>query len=313
MSALASNDEIGALKLLNDVAKRFPQSRAVTFNLARVYGKLLMHEDAVAAYREVIKASPDNSAAWSNMAGQLLSLKRPKEADAGAQQAIKIDPSQAHSWRVLGFAADAQGQTSNAIRAFERASLLEPDNAQAWQALVILYQRSGQRQKAAVAQQRARRPPPPKPIAPRTQAIGAQLNASDEWGTKAEEVVERYIQAQEAGLEKFVRDWFAESVDYYTYGKVTRGFVVGDMRKHYSRWPKRTYVVTGPVKVAELPRTDTAAISFDVDFNVQDPGAGRWARGTAHNKWIVAWRAKGCEILSVRETVTNRRSSGKAR
>lgn len=179
--AILAAEFVKALKLLESVSSRFPESNEVFFNLGFTFDKLNFQEDAIHSYRQAIKLKPDDYRAWNNLALCLankgmneeaiaayreaikimpgdfyawynmgLSLQKigkPAEAEVAYRQAIKINPETAEAWYSLGWCLDSQDKKKEAITALQQAVKLKSDYMQAWYVLGLFLAQDGQKEK----------------------------------------------------------------------------------------------------------------------------------------------------------------------
>jgi tetratricopeptide (TPR) repeat protein len=152
---LSHSDPGSALKLLNELAKRYPDSSLVQLNFGEAYLKLGLLDDAIRSYRQVITAVPDSTLAWGNLAIVYLCNGQVAEGKTASETAIKLNPTDGFPWRVRGFYFLQIRQFQAAVEAFERSVKLAPDDAPNWRGLAFAYRDVGESAKAEAAEKKA--------------------------------------------------------------------------------------------------------------------------------------------------------------
>lgn len=110
--------------------------------------------------------------------------------------------------------------------------------------------------------------------------------------------VQSYLQAAQGASPAGEVAHYAESVDYFDSGKVSRDFVRKDQARYYRRWPERQFKLLGPPNI-ERKSTDSATVRFRVAYALQ--GNGEKASGRTEN--VVRLRREGSalRIVAIRE------------
>src|SRR5439155_26663351 len=59
----------------------------------------------------------------------------------------------------------------------------------------------------------------------------------------------------------------------------------------------------GDISLENSPTQNTATVSFDVHYSVQNPSRGKVKTGRAHQQWVLAKPGGSLKIISIAETV----------
>lgn len=85
------------------------------------------------------------------------------------------------------------------------------------------------------------------------------------------EFVGVYLRAGEGDRLDLALDLYADTVDYYDFGLVSKEFIFQDKKSYTARWPQRRYQRTS--EIATLASTSsTRTIRFDYSYHVARPG-----------------------------------------
>lgn len=295
--ALAENDAITALKLLNTLALKHSEEAILWFKFGYAYDKLGLYEDAVTAYEKALKILPTNGIGWTNMAISLSKLKRWNEAAKAGREAIKIAPDYPQAWALLGFVAFEENKFRDAIGAFEKAAQLKPDDAENWRWLSICYSRVGNVQKMNEADLNWKH----------FRSVSPPTNASTGEADRFTQLVARSLTAFEqhdvaASMEKY-----ADHVNYYEHGIVDRNFITKDLQDYHSRWPVLKIRLSSPVEVTDTINADDKKLTFTYKFEASTQNRNRVSAGSAWNEWIVSTSGGDLKVTSENQKVTGRR------
>lgn len=113
-----------------------------------------------------------------------------------------------------------------------------------------------------VPQPQAAQPPPPQP-APPTDADGERITE------RAKTFVRDYLQAAETNKLDAEMSFYADRVNYFDHGNVTREFIERDVRRYYKRWPQRDYELLD-FKLTKAAGNDVE-VKFRISFEVKNP------------------------------------------
>ncbi|MEY2559843.1 MAG: eukaryotic-like serine/threonine-protein kinase [Verrucomicrobiota bacterium] len=98
---------------------------------------------------------------------------------------------------------------------------------------------------------------------------------------------------------------YADRVDYFDHGLVTKAFIARDCSSYVKAWPEIKVQITGAIDVSES-RPGQHTISFGYDFDARNRTKAKISRGHAADIWRVETRPGGFQIVYHRETITNR-------
>lgn len=98
---------------------------------------------------------------------------------------------------------------------------------------------------------------------------------------------------------------YAALVDYYENGLVDRAFITKDRQTYATAWPVVQFVPRGGIRISET-NTDRVTISFDYRFDARNR-KGIHSLGDAANIWVLDTSNGGLQIVSEKQTVTNRK------
>ena len=122
----------------------------------------------------------------------------------------------------------------------------------------------------------------------------------------ADEELMRFVQsylnaAQQPAPEAEVAH-FADRVRYFDDGMVDQGFIAGDQRRYYQRWPQRSFeLLKGPMITAHDGEAATA--KFTIRYQVSGPG--RRATGMTENTMRVQRFGDELRIVAISERKVN--------
>ncbi|MHA3771575.1 peptidoglycan-binding protein [Verrucomicrobiota bacterium sgz303538] len=149
-------------------------------------------------------------------------------------------------------------------------------------------------------------PPPPvseRPQRPRTERSETREPVEEEEPqgiTKAEarRLVNEYLAAAEQPTPEGEVSFFADKVDYFDSGKVSRSFIEKDQRNYYRRWPSRNFELLGDPELVRSSR-DAATVRFRLRYAVR--GSGDSAKGQIEEVVRLQRTDDGLKIVAIRE------------
>lgn len=295
--ALAENDAINALKLLNTLALKHSEEAILWFKFGYAYDKLGLYEDAVTAYEKALNILPTDGIGLTNMGISLSKLKRWKEAAKAGREAIKIVPDYPQAWALLGFVAFEENKFHDAVSAFERATQLKPDEAENWRWLSICYSRVGNVPKMHEADTKW------KTLRSATLPSNAPTGEADRFT----QLVTRSLTALEQNDVAASMEKYADHVNYYDHGVVDRTFITKDLQEYHSRWPVLKIRLSSPVEVTDTVNADEKKLTFTYKFEASSATRNRVSAGAAWNEWIVSTSGDNLNVISENQKVTSRR------
>ena len=120
----------GALKLLNDAAKLYPDNQYVYVNRGNIYSDSLQnYERALADYNKTIEINPQFSWPYFNRALVYRKLNRNDDALTDYQKALEIDPNYAKAYNSRAWMYCQQGKFNEALVDVDKALELKPNEA----------------------------------------------------------------------------------------------------------------------------------------------------------------------------------------
>lgn len=147
-------------------------------------------------------------------------------------------------------------------------------------------------------------PPSLEPRRPRTVSAPSASPEPSESSTdavNAEEVagfVQRYLKAAEAPQPDEEISFYADRVDYFDSGRVSRQFVAKDQASYYRRWPKREFTLVGAPQLVAT-KGPRATVRFRVRYTVTS--ASERASGSTENVVQLQREADGLKISGIHE------------
>lgn len=114
----------------------------------------------------------------------------------------------------------------------------------------------------------------------------------------------RFIESGGAETPDEVVSCYAELVDYYDQGQLSRDQIRQDATEHFGKWPKRSYRLVGEPQIAKESDTKEV-ITCDVAFEVSD--GKRRIEGVAQNS--ITLDVGTMKIVSIREKIVRRRTT----
>ena len=115
---------------------------------------------------------------------------------------------------------------------------------------------------------------------------------------EARRFVEAYLDAAEQPTPDQEVAFFAEQVNYFDSGKVSRRFIEKDQRNYYRRWTSRTFELIGQPEIIKAS-DDSATIRFRVRYELR--GKGGSAAGKTEEVMRLQRSGERWEIAGVRE------------
>ena len=118
--------------------------------------------------------------------------------------------------------------------------------------------------------------------------------------------IENHVRATEGADINTLLDDYAEEVDYYSAGVVSKDFIRKDREYFNKRWPKRTYTIIGEVQTANTSYEDEKTVQFTYDYYVQRENKSM--RGTAKNSFRVKKIGNVLKVIGENQEVVKRES-----
>lgn len=124
--------------------------------------------------------------------------------------------------------------------------------------------------------------------------------------TEVKAFVEGFLNAANKANIDYCLQLYADSIDYYGSGIVSKDFLRDDKRKYLGRWPIARNSLVGAIHAVDLPDDDAVSVEFDTEFHVSSPERNASISGRAHNIMILKRINGNFRIVSEKSTVTSR-------
>ncbi len=132
-------------------------------------------------------------------------------------------------------------------------------------------------------------PPPPAESPPPVDELTRQ---------RVTQLVQDYLRAGESNDPAAQSTYYAFPLDYMHDGLQTAAYVERDASRQIRKWPRRKFMLSGPVTCVASPRDG----ELIVDFNYAYEEVGdRTARGQVHQQWRVRADGDGLKITKIDE------------
>ena len=121
-----------------------------------------------------------------------------------------------------------------------------------------------------IAQQRSKQQPqqlPPASVSPAPRAELVQEGSKPDLNA----FIRDFVMAGNYDDPAAESSFYAEEVDYFDNGRVSKGFVVNDIKHYDRRWPKRSYWVNGDPAIRVVDsQGDVVRVVVTLKFSVQN-------------------------------------------
>ncbi|HTU91134.1 MAG TPA: tetratricopeptide repeat protein, partial [Gemmataceae bacterium] len=124
-----------AVELLEETAKRYPQSPAVWLLLGDIWRKLGRRDQAEEAFAEAVRVDRESVDGWFRLGCIQAERSRPRESADSFRRTIRLKPDHTDAYFNLGHRLKELGDSAGAIDAFQAALRCCPDYERARQAL----------------------------------------------------------------------------------------------------------------------------------------------------------------------------------
>lgn len=116
-------------------------------------------------------------------------------------------------------------------------------------------------------------------------------------GARAESYVRAYLDACETNQLPSEMAFYADRVNYFDHGEVTRAFIAKDVARYYQRWPKRDYELL-EFQVAKAAEKEVE-VKFRIAFKVKSPTHS--AAGKTVNVFRIRQTGDDLRFVSLKE------------
>ena len=305
-NALRKDDAAGALKILNNIASKYPENEAFLFKLGAVYERLNLLDDAVQEYQHALKLDPTSGIGWTSLGSALAKLKRFDEARDAARQAVKQSPDYGPAWALLGNLYSQENRFAEAADAFQKASQLTPRDAGVWQSLSESYAKLNQTAKSQEAIKKSQEATNASPIARANSVSPGKLAQGNQ---EIEDLVSATLGAFEQRDLDAILSRYSEKVVYRDYGVVDRAFIRKDLEKYFARWPVTQVKLRGPIRVLDTRKPNEKRLVFSYDFHATAPNRNTWSAGTTSNEWWIWETPEGLRVFGDKQKITKRQKN----
>lgn len=118
--------------------------------------------------------------------------------------------------------------------------------------------------------------------------------------------IEHYFDALARNDVETLSHFYAETVNYYTWGMVERSLVAAEKRDYFERWPEVKQSLIGEIDIQDTAKADEKQVSFLLRFSVRNPQADTSLNritGTARQTWCLRVLSDGFAILAEEQQV----------
>src|SRR5207253_430953 len=119
---------------------------------------------------------------------------------------------------------------------------------------------------------------------------------------EAETFINSFYHSLEQNDPNGLLTYYNDSVDYLEYGRQGKAFIADDYRRYFQVSPVRSYSV-GDIRLENSPTQNTATVSFDVRYSVENEARNKRKTGRAQEHLILAKSDGSLKILDIKETV----------
>jgi hypothetical protein len=137
--------------------------------------------------------------------------------------------------------------------------------------------------------------PPELAVPPSTSRESASVRPST---ADIRRYIQRYLDAAEAPSPELELSFYADRVDYFGNGRVSREFVRKDQLKYYDRWPTRRFEMVGEPQIEWLDQQQ-ATVRFKLRYALRNES--KQAQGLTESLIYLRKNETGMEIVGMRE------------
>ena len=138
----------------------------------------------------------------------------------------------------------------------------------------------------------------PAPAAPRRPAMAHQ---------DLETFVQSYLGVVNRCKPAETLGFYADAVDYFGAGIVTKDFIFQDKDRYCRRWEEVRSELLGPIAVADTGAENEKRLTFKIRFFGRNPARGAVVSGTATNTLVVRAIDGELKIIDEKQRVTKRK------
>ena len=145
--------------------------------------------------------------------------------------------------------------------------------------------------------ERRKQPAGPGPTKVASTGMGGRTKAVHDF-------VQRFLMVAERRDVEGLLTFYADRVDYFGIGVVTKNKIRKDKRYYYKRWPSIDYELVGDIQFLGSPDDTTFGVVFDLKFLVKD--SRRWISGKARNTLRLREQGGSLVIVDEKQKVLHR-------
>ena len=121
-----------AIRILRDLARRYPGDAATHLALGEVYDRAGKGREALSAYERYAALAPENARAHLLVGWSRLERNRPVDALAAFRDAVRLQPGHPDGHHGAGVSLIALTRHEEGLRSLREAVALRPDDAEVW-------------------------------------------------------------------------------------------------------------------------------------------------------------------------------------
>lgn len=141
-----------AIKIYNQIIKKFPENTTAHYNLAIVLAKdKHAYKEAVTLFQKTVELDPKHKSAWINLAFTLaMHIEDFEAAEIAVKNALKLSPDSIKAIRCYAYIlSNDKNRIDECIKVHQTLSELDPDEKTSWVALGLLLSEYTDRQEEA--------------------------------------------------------------------------------------------------------------------------------------------------------------------
>lgn len=119
--------------------------------------------------------------------------------------------------------------------------------------------------------------------------------------------ISEYLRANENKEIEKVLSFYADGVDYYGKGVVSRSYIRKDKETFFNFFRSLAYSLSDDLVIADTNKPDTKILTFTFSYQIETQR--KTITGTAKNTWTIANFSNRPIIISEKQTATNRQES----
>ena len=104
-----------------------------------------------------------------------------------------------------------------------------------------------------------------------------------------------------------VDKFYAEEVNYYTWGPVTKDVIKKEKQEFFSKWPVLDYTLAEDLQIKDAKQPNLKRVNFSINFLARNPQTGKQSQGLAMRIWTLRSRpVEGLKIIDENEHIIRR-------